>query len=214
VRVSVAAAPGVRLCLAVGALVLATGCALGYAVPDQRLWVLLLLAGSVLLFSTALALQWHGSAQGGRDTATPPHVQAPAAASARRAGEPTATPAARATGAPQAITAAPLSGFSGPQPAPDGLAATAPKPSAAPAPSAARAPAAAVVPVPRTDTTTDVAHLMQLPLADLLLAALCKDPDGARRIFEQAVLHSDAASAATPRPASDAPHPASSRAST
>jgi len=33
----------------------------------------------------------------------------------------------------------------------------------------------------------DVALLMQAPLADLLLAALCKDADGARRIFKQAI---------------------------
>jgi hypothetical protein len=49
---------------------------------------------------------------------------------------------------------------------------------------------------------------MQAPLADLLLAALCKDPDGARRIFTQAVLQSDAASvAAAPRPATDVAQP-------
>jgi hypothetical protein len=41
---------------------------------------------------------------------------------------------------------------------------------------------------------------MRVPLADLLLAALCKDPQGARRIFAQAALQTDATVApATPR---------------
>jgi hypothetical protein len=35
----------------------------------------------------------------------------------------------------------------------------------------------------------DVATLMQAPLADLLLAAMCKDAEGARRIFRQALLN-------------------------
>ncbi len=47
---------------------------------------------------------------------------------------------------------------------------------------------------------------MQAPLAHLLLAALCKDPDGARRIFAQAVLHTDAAPAAAALSATEIPH--------
>lgn len=36
-----------------------------------------------------------------------------------------------------------------------------------------------------------MAALMKLPLSDLLLAALCKDPHGARHIFEQAQLQAE-----------------------
>ncbi len=46
-------------------------------------------------------------------------------------------------------------------------------------------------------TPFDVATLIKLPLSDLLLAALCKDPQGSRRIFAQALRPGD----------SDTPYP-------
>ncbi len=69
-------------------------------------------------------------------------------------------------------------------PAPAGLG-QAPAPAPAPAPPPAPA-------LPRAGAAPDLATLMQAPLPDLLLAALCKDPQGARRMFAQALLHADA----------------------
>jgi len=206
--------PRVRLCLALGAVALAGGCALGYALPAHRSWVLLLLTASVLLFAAALALQWRGSAHAGHETVTMTPAGNAHAEPAQGASASAATPASRTAVMDDAKANASLLALSAPLPksasvaapaaAPKAAVVPAPTPAAVPAPTPVPSPGAA--PGPSTDAALDVAHLMQAPLADLLLAALCKDPDGARRIFTQAVLQSDAASAAADaRPATDVP---------
>ena len=80
------------------------------------------------------------------------------------------------------------------------------------------APAAPAV-TPSTATATadspfDVAALTKLPLSDLILAALCKDPEGARRIFAQALLSTEQGLVLAPEPQTDGvPQPASERGS-
>jgi hypothetical protein len=188
----------VRLCLALGGVVLAGACGLGYALPAQRDWVLLLLACSVLLFAAALGQQWRGSVRPAAGTHTPPPAaSAPSVSSPRP--EPTRLAAPAAT-PKTALMVMPTPDI----PTPATAAAPAPPPRASPPTAPPRyAPPAPAPPPLRASTAPDVAQLMQSPLADLLLAALCKDPDGARRIFTQAVLHAAAA------PATAAPPPAS-----
>jgi hypothetical protein len=67
------------------------------------------------------------------------------------------------------------------------VAAVEPRPAVANA-STQTVPAAAIVIETRPmEGVLDVTALMDAPLADLLLAALCKDPVGARRIFAKAL---------------------------
>jgi hypothetical protein len=59
-------------------------------------------------------------------------------------------------------------------------------------------PVPATAEAPRAEARLDVATLMTAPLSDLLLAALCKDAAGARRIFAQAILQAEPPAAAPP----------------
>jgi hypothetical protein len=161
--------------------------------PAQRNGVLLLLLGSMLLFAAALWQQWRGSA-------------GPAAAKPSAAVSPPATAATRPEPARLPVPAPALALALAPAPAPRAKPAPPAASTAAPQPAPGSAPPPHPSPPPQATAASDVEQLMQAPLAHLLLAALCKDPDGARRIFAQAVLHTDAAPAAAALSATEIPH--------
>ena len=157
------------VCVAGGTVLLIAACSLGYARPDDRAWVLGILAISVALFASAVARQFRSlrtassvAQDPSTSSETPPPLQA-------APGDDRVSTEAPVTAAPPQAAPAPIS--LAPKPSlPDILQAEPKPPQAAP---------------------HDVTTLMQVPLSDLLLAALCKDPQGARRIFAQAILHAE-----------------------
>jgi hypothetical protein len=171
-----------RGCLAAGAVLLAAGCALGAALPADRAWSLALLCGSVVLFAIAGVLEFR---------------QRPVAAADKGADFSTATRPLIAT--PGALPRPAPNGSPGPLPARSvgtALAVMAP-PAAAPSPSPSPPPPPMALPLKNApvaqpiEAALGLPALMRLPLSDLLLAALCKDPQGARAIFAQALQQPD-----------------------
>jgi len=156
------------LSMLLGLALLVTGCWVGLAEPRARTLVLCLLSTGIAMFAASLVLLRH------RPLAL--HSLHPMA-SARADPVPVELPAAK----------------------PGGTLIV--KPVAAPLENAAAAPAV-VQELPRplvataaeihvsskpSEAALDLAALIDAPLADLLLAALCKDPVGARRIFAKAL---------------------------
>ena len=190
-----AAPQGAFICLAAGGVLLAAGCYLGTAPQGDRTWTLMLLFFSVVLFAIAGALEFRH-----RTTPSSDKVVDGPIAKVQIAATPSVTPR---------------------PPLPAELA-----PGPGPGPAKSTVTALAVV-VPTADSTMssqaaphraeplfDVAALTKLPLSDLLLAARCKDPEGARRIFAQALLQTDPGGTSAPVPQShDVPQPASERGS-
>lgn len=161
----------VVICLSIGAVALASGCLLGFEGPGDRVSSLALLGCGVVAFAVALVLQLKTPTAPGADL-PPTHG---------------ATPTRAVTPAPAALLV-PGSTTDGPAPRPI------PVPVLPPAATRPAAVLSAPKP-PLAGTVLDVPALMRLPLSDLLLAALCKDPQGARRIFAQMALHGDTAGA-------------------
>jgi hypothetical protein len=179
-----------RTCLAIGGVLLAVGCYLGAAIPGDRAWCLTLLLVSVVFFAIAGGFEFRrraasAAAKDAGGSMAKDHIVVTPVVIARRV-----SPAAQErTPARSAVTAlvvvAPSAGASMPSQA---------SPVSAPL---------------RLDAPLDVATLVNMPLSDLVLAALCKDPQGARRIFAQALLQPDpgVAQAAVP-PTHPVPQPA------
>lgn len=161
----------VGACMLAGAALLGAGCWRGLAGAQERSLVLCLLGAGIAMFAAALVLLR-------RRPVHAPVAPAPAPAAAPIAG--------------QKLLAAPVE----PSPGADvgqALRHDLPAPAVEPRP----APPAAIVAAPRPmEGGLDVTALMDAPLADLLLAALCKDPVGARRIFARALEAGAPASAA------------------
>ena len=155
------------VCLGLGGVLLAAGCSLGYLQINHGAWIVAVLACSIGLFAAALVLQ------------VKPLKASPA------------LPLALDTVAPSLPRSPPnieLGANTLVQPA-------APRPVT---PSAPAAPPESVAPACSINerksfaaVPQDVATLMQAPLSDLLLAAVCKDPLGARRIFAQVTMQAD-----------------------
>jgi hypothetical protein len=159
----------VLICLVLGAVALVSGCLVGFENPGNREIILALLGGGVALFVAALLLQL------------------------RRPGVPIGalSTSLRATPSLNAVVTR--------QPAPLQL------PSRASADASPTEWPLAVLPASESKATAptppvvsrhaevlpDVPALMRVPLSDLLLAALCKDPQGAHRIFAQIALQGD-----------------------
>jgi hypothetical protein len=181
-----------RNCLAAGGVLLAAGCYLGAAIPGDRAWSLTLLLFSVVLFAIAGAFEFRH-----RAAPTADKLASGSTAKDHIAGTPSLMPRPSPPAAQGPVPA---------KPAVTALAVVAPTAGAAMPSPAAPAPAPH-----RADASLDVATLMNVPLSDLLLAALCKDPEGARRIFAQALLHTDPGVVPAPLPQTHAvPQPAGS----
>lgn len=161
-----------RICLATGGVLLAAGCYLGSTTSGSRAWSLMLLLLSVVLFAIAGGLEFRN-----RVTSTADKVAGGLTVRDHVAATPSAKPIP-----PSRVAADPVQAKS-PVTA---LAVVAPPPGPAMPTKAAPDPAPN-----RAETPLDVATLIKVPLNDLLLAALCKDPQGARRIFANALLQTD-----------------------
>jgi len=182
--------------LGLGAMALAIGCYAGFAGRADPAWVFVTLGASVLLFAAPLALYLarrmrrpaaHASLPAPGPKAPVPVAMAPADASVTRGA---------------AITVlAPVPAPVPPVPAPAPVLAHAPAPQPpvpAPPASPAAAPQPTVAAITPARVTLDISALMQAPLVDLLLAAMCKDADGARRIFRQALGQAEPPAAVLP----------------
>jgi hypothetical protein len=156
------------ICLATGCVLLVAGCYLGVGAVNDATWSLLLVFLSIALFAFA---GWYEFKQ----RAAPSTVPSTPLPAVKAATPPPSAVVALAVVAPPTFPTPPPP----PPPVPTIRATAAPAP----------APAIAI-PQP-ADTPFDVATLIKLPLSDLLLAALCKDPQGARRIFAQALRPGD-----------------------
>lgn len=167
----------VLVCLLLGFALLAAGCWAGIAHPQSRVLVLGLLCAGIALFGVALVLL--------RRRAEPRVAALPA---------PVAKP-------PAPAPPPPLTTPSAAQPA-VGL-----EPAPVPVPVALSTPPSAPVqaPAPTGERAFDVTTLMAAPLTDLLLAAMCKDPVEARRIFARAL--EIQATPTAPRPSTTAAAP-------
>jgi len=156
------------LSMLLGLALLVAGCGVGLADPQARAVVLGLLSVGIAMFAVSLVLL--------RDRRTTPAAPDPAASAkgdAATVERPSAEPAAASIVEPVAVpfevaTAEPRAGREQ-QLLPAAGAATN-RPSSKP-----------------SEAALDLAALIDAPLADLLLAALCKDPVGARRIFARAL---------------------------
>ena len=156
-----------RIGLGVGFASLVTGCYLGVAMPQARTAFLILLTTSVVAFTVTLVLTVL------QQRLTARHLSLPEP-------KPHATPAPPTSSSLMLTSALPLVA----RPSPPALAATAPAPKIpAPAPAGAAISRDAAV---QAAPPLDVASLMQAPLANLLLAALLKNPEETRRLFGQA----------------------------
>ena len=187
----------IRVVLALGAALLVVGCYAGFARSGNSAFVFAVFGSSVVLFAVALAMLLR----------RPPH---PAAEPAKAESPQRVT---KAEPLPGAVSKAELSEsrvVAVAQVGPHAHAAVVAEPAAQGA-AAAAVPASTPVPAtaeaPRAEARLDVATLMTAPLSDLLLAALCKDAAGARRIFAQAILQAAEPPAAAP-PASAMAEPA------
>jgi hypothetical protein len=160
-------ARSVNICMLVGVAFLVAGCWKGLADPQARTLVLCLLSVGIAMFAAALVLLRRRGAH--------PVVEssAPTSADRKPVTALVATPPGADIAKPQqlhqevvAIEPQPAreTGNTPPIPAAEILHASMP-----------------------VEGTLDVTALMEVPLADLLLAALCKDPVGARRIFARAL---------------------------
>ena len=172
------------LSMLLGLALLVAGCGAGLADPQARAVVLGLLSVGIAMFVVSLVLL-----RGRR--AAPPALDPTASAKAdpAPAGLPAAKPAAALSADPVAVllegaVAEPPAGQD--QRTPQALGAATSRPSSKP-----------------SEAAFDLAALIDAPLADLLLAALCKDPVGARLIFAKAL-----ESAAQPEASADALLPA------
>lgn len=171
-----------RSCLVVGGVLLAAGCYLGATAPGDRSWSLTLLFISVVLFAAAGAHEFRRHA-----ASTADKVAGVVPAKGHIAAVPSETPEPPPRTAPDPAPATPVVTALTVVVPPSGRA----TPSQA-APTPPPTPSPTTVPAPhRAEAQLDVATLIELPLSDLLLAALCKDPLGARRIFAQALMQSD-----------------------
>jgi hypothetical protein len=175
----------VRNCFALGVGALLTGCLVGYLYPTALILTIALLGLGITLFIASIVLQRR-------------RVKEPAVASAT--SQP-ARPLPIASGTvPVASPAAPL---------PPGTADRRPEMPltvvASPAPSDRAAPSPPVKALAQ-EPLLDVPTLMRVPLSDLLLAAMCKDPQGARRIFAQVALQ-DISSEPSDNPVPATVHP-------
>ena len=178
------------ICLATGGVFLAAGCYLGAATQGVRTWSLVLLFISVVLFAIAGTLEFrHRAAATDDKVADGPIAKDQIAATQSVTPLPPSPAALDPVRAQSAVTAlsvvVPTAGAALPSQA---------------APALVPAPAAAPH---QAETPFDVAALTKLPLSDLLLAALCKDPQGARRIFAQALLQADSGDTPAPVPLSN-----------
>jgi hypothetical protein len=186
---SIAPAGGrsVGICMWVGAAFLVGGCWKGVADPQARTLVLCLLSVGIALFAVALVLL--------RRRPVHPVVEssAPTSAEQKQIVAPVATPLGAVMAKPQQLARE--------------VAAIEARP-ARETVSTSTIPAAEILHASRPVAgALDVTALMEAPLADLLLAALCKDPVGARRIFARA-LESEAPAVAQLTPStSGAPAP-------
>jgi len=201
-----AAAQAGRVCLALGAVVLAWACTIGVTRPADRTWVLGLLFCSVALFAVALALQLKRPAQAVHAAAKDGPAASARVEPPRHAQADSTVLAAQSPGPDDAGHRPPAIALPGPPPKPAATAVTGPP--ASPEATASTGSGPGRSDRPATEAPPDIATLMRSPLADLLLAALCKDPEGARRIFRQAVLQADSSTTpAAARPANEAPRP-------
>jgi len=177
------------ICMLAGAALLVAGCWTGLADPQARALVLCLLSGGVAMFAAALVLL----------RIKPVHATAgvsalaPASIDQRLLDAPVATP--------------PDASIAEPQQPRQGVATVEPRPAPTTA-STQTIPATAIVNEARpAEGVLDVTALMDAPLTDLLLAALCKDPVGARRIFAKALEPGPTPVSPRVPPPSDAPVP-------
>lgn len=157
----------IPICLALGTFALVTGCFAGVERAGNRELILFALGGAILLFAAASVLQMK----------RPGVAAAESPQSARTAPPPAAAPVAHAP-APQTPAGAPVD------------VSRTEWPVAVLAPPQVKA-AAPIAPAAHAEDLPDVPALMRVPLSDLLLAALCKDPQGARRIFAEVALQDD-----------------------
>jgi hypothetical protein len=180
--------PLAAICLAAGAVLLAAGCCLGIAIADDRAWSLTLLLGSVVLFATACAFEFRLRAVPAADKlASAAVVKEPIAATASATPAPAPSTALAKPVVMAVAVVAPPAGAATPVQARPAAALQLTPPERTTAPVQAATASA----TQKADAPLDVAALMKAPLSDLLLAALCKDPQGTRRIFAQALLQND-----------------------
>ena len=177
----------VGICMLVGAALLVAGCWTGLADPPARTLVLCLLSGGIAMFAAALVLLRRRPVHDAVESSTP-------------------------TSTDQKLLTAPVAtpldcGIAEKQQLRQEVTAVEPRPAPATA-STQTIPAVAIVNERRpVEGVLDVAALMDAPLTDLLLAALCKDPVGARRIFAKALGPGAAPVSARVPPPSGAPVP-------
>jgi hypothetical protein len=146
----------------IGAAFLIAGCWKGLAAPQARTLVLCLLSVGIAMFAASLVLLRKRPASHMVESTTPTNANL----------KPLAAPAAKPM---DAVIAKP-------QPLPRESVATEPR-------LALEFGSMQTMPTESSpvEGALDVMALMDAPLADLLLAALCKDPVGARRIFARAL---------------------------
>jgi hypothetical protein len=180
----------IRVVLALGAALLVVGCYAGFARSGNSAFVFAVFGSSVVLFAVALAMLLRRPSHPAAEPAqaeSPQRVTKaeplPGAVSKAELSESRVVAVAQVGPHAHAAVVA--------EPAAQGAAAAAPPvPASMPVPATAEAP--------RAEARLDVATLMTAPLSDLLLAALCKDAAGARRIFAQAILQAEPPAAAPP----------------
>jgi uncharacterized protein (DUF486 family) len=158
---------GVSICMLAGAALLVAGCWTGLADAQARTLVLCLLSGGIAMFAAALVLLRR---RPGHDAVG---ASAPKSTGQKVLAAPIATPLDTGTAEPLQLR--------------QEVAAVEPRPSAATAILQTNPAAATVNETRPVEGVLDVTVLMDAPLTDLLLAALCKDPVGARRIFAKAL---------------------------
>jgi len=164
-------ARSVSICMLVGVAFLVAGCWKGLADPQARTLVLCLLSVGIAMFAAALVLLRR------RPAHTVVASSAPTSADQKLVTAPVTTLVATPSGADIAK----------PQQLHREVVAIEPQP-AQEAGSTPTIPEAEILHASRPVAgVLDVTALMEVPLADLLLAALCKDPVGARRIFARAL---------------------------
>ncbi len=169
----------VRPSLVLGVAALVSGCIAGLEAPGERVLFLTLLGGSIVLFAAAAVVQWKRPHDPGVEPAAIPPVEAGSSmAQARVVPAPTSPPAA------DVLADHPLL-----------------MPDRAQSPVVAGASPSPDVGSTLAAVSPDIPALMRLPLSDLLLAALCKDPQGVRRIFAELDLREAAGAGAGPHPA-------------